>query len=119
MSDINIIPDGLIAFVVAAPLCLLLLLATVICFLYERLASRRRAAFRRGSVSPNLFGLSLSLACAIVILLMIILANNSSSPHTLSRWFDTWLWLWAAAVLLAWPVGAYFWKKRKSGGLTA
>jgi len=110
MSDVGIIPDGMMAFLFAVPLCLLLLLATAISFLYERRARRRAGASGR-SLSPNLFGVSLSFAAALLVLLTLILANNYVLPRTLNEWMDDSIWLWVAAVLLLWPLGAYLRKR--------
>jgi hypothetical protein len=120
MSDINIILDGVIAFIVSASLCILLLLGIVICAVYMRATARQhRTDFTRRPVSHHIFGMSLSLACAAIILLSVILTENTPSPHTLNRWLDNWVWLWAVAVLLLWPLGAHFLKKRNRGTLHA
>jgi hypothetical protein len=114
MSDINIIPDGMIAFLAAAALSLLLLIGIVVCSVYGWTKARRRAErFTHQGIFPHLAGMLLSLICSIAVILFIFLTEwMPVLPRSLNRWLDNWIWLWVAVILLLWPVTAYIWKKR-------
>lgn len=112
MSDINIIPDGFIAFLAAVILCLLLLVGIAICTTYGLAkASRKRERFISQGVFPHLFGMALSLMSAIAIMLLMWSSEMSSRLRALNRWLDNWIWLWIPAILALWPLGVILWKK--------
>ncbi|HKS29857.1 MAG TPA: hypothetical protein VJS44_18685 [Pyrinomonadaceae bacterium] len=113
MSDINIIPDGVVAFIVAAVVALVLLLAIIAGSLYAlSRALQKKERFIQQAIFPHLLGVSLSLAGALVIMLLIVLTDSMPRPHALNIWLDNWVWLWAVIILLLWPVGVYAGKAR-------
>jgi hypothetical protein len=113
MSDINIIPDGMIAFLAAAILSILLLLGILVCSIYGlAVASRKKERFTRQSVMPHIFGMLLGLVGSIIIILLLFLTDFMPRLRALNSWLDNWIWLWAAALLLMWPLGFFLWRKR-------
>lgn len=113
MSDINIILEGVLAFIVAAVVALVLLLAILAGSLYAlSRARRKKERFIQQAVFPHLLGMSLSLAGALVIMLLIVLTDSMPRPHALNIWLDNRVWLWVSVILLLWPVGVYAGKAR-------
>jgi hypothetical protein len=111
VSDIGLNLDGVITFLVAGVLCLLLLIALAACSLVARVANRRHAAV------PHLVGILSSLAGSVVILVTVVMATVHSEerlePNRAGVWFDGWLFLWAPAVLALWPIGALLYRRRQ------
>jgi hypothetical protein len=117
MSDINIILDGVLAFIVAAALSLLLLAAVTVCLAYGLIKARgKREPLRREPVFPHILGMLISLVCLSVVMLFLLATEWMPRPHTINRWLDNWVWLWALALLSLWPLSAHIWKKRQVRG---
>jgi hypothetical protein len=113
MSDIGIDLDGLIAFLIASSMGILLLLGITVCALTAR-AKARRASDRisHQPLFPHMIGMGAGIiGCCMVILL--IFADQSPRPHILRNWFDEWFWLWSAAVLALWPLSVYLVKRSR------
>ena len=114
MSDINILLDGVISFLVASALGLVLLLCLAIFFLRGFIQMRRKGKpFSRQSMFPHLLGILVSLAGCIIIILLIWLSDRGQRPHALNVWLDKWIWFWGMAIVALWPLSAYLWKKRQ------
>ena len=114
MSDINIILDGVISFLVAASLVLILLLCLAIFSLRGFIQMRRKGKpFSRQRMFPHLIGMLVSLSCCTIIILLIVWSDKVQRPHTLNVWLDNWVWFWVMVVVAMWPLGAYVWKKRQ------
>lgn len=117
MSDINLNLDGIVALLVAAALAMALLLGVVICTFYARArALQRSESFSRQAVFPHMIGMLLSVAGCLAIVLLIFLRDGHVYPHDMEQWLDHWLWLWAIAVLLLWPLSVLTmkrWRKAK------
>jgi hypothetical protein len=115
MSDINIILDGVIAFIAAACLSILFLLGLLIFSVYGWAGARRKGGRFIDEVSwPHLQGLLLGLLSSIAIMLLILFTDRMPRPHSLNGWLDKLVWLWVPAVLLLWPLGVYLRKKSKA-----
>jgi lysylphosphatidylglycerol synthetase-like protein (DUF2156 family) len=112
MSDINLNLDGVIAFLAAFGLGLLLLLAILVASIYATVKARRKhEPFRRQGLAPHIVGMLVSvLACAAVVLLLLF-GETKLLPRTLAIWFDRWLVVWIAAVLALWPLSVVSWKQ--------
>jgi hypothetical protein len=113
MSDIGIDLDGVIAFLVASSMGILLLLGIGVCALTAR-AKARRASDRisHQPIFPHMIGMGAGIiGCCLVILL--IFADESTRPHILRNWLDDWFWLWGAAVLALWPLSVFLWRKSR------
>ncbi|MBD0373296.1 MAG: hypothetical protein ICV60_20835 [Pyrinomonadaceae bacterium] len=114
MSDINIILDGLIAFMVAAAFSILLLLGIIACLIYAwSRASRTSGPINRQPLFPHITGISISLACFAAVLLLLLYTERTPRPHTLSRWLDAWVWVWSLALLALWPLWVHVHRKRQ------
>ncbi len=112
MSDISLNLDGVIAFLAACALCLLLLLAILGASIYATVKARRKhETFRQQPVAPHIVGMLVSaLACAAVVILLLF-GETKLPPRTLAIWFDHWLVVWIPAVLALWPLSVVSWKQ--------
>lgn len=114
MSDINIIPDGLVAFIVAAALSLLLLSGLIVCLINGAGKARRASRpLRHQTVFPHIAGILVSLASFVIIMLFLLSTEWMPRPHTLNRWLDNRVWLWATVLLSLWPLTAYTWRHQR------
>jgi UDP-N-acetylmuramyl pentapeptide phosphotransferase/UDP-N-acetylglucosamine-1-phosphate transferase len=115
MSDININLDGVIAFLVAAALMLILLLGLAV-FSFRGLIQARQKGerFSRQPIFPHLIGMLVSLSCCVVIMLLVWLSDRPPRPARLNIWLDDWVLLWVAVVLALWPVSSYMIKRRQA-----
>lgn len=114
MSDISLNLDGLIAFLVAAGLGLLLLLGIFTGSVYAALKSRQKhERFSSQRFFPHLIGMVLSLLCCLAIEFLLLLSDSTLPPRTVSIWLDRWVILWLAAVLALWPMSVFVWKRRR------
>jgi hypothetical protein len=114
MSDIAINLDGLIAFIAAAALSLVLVAAIIICLAYGWSAARRTGVpLRRQKVFPHIAGMSICLVCFALLMLFLLFTEWTPKPHLINRWLDEWVWLWASAIVLLWPLTAYVWNRRR------
>jgi hypothetical protein len=112
MSDININLDGLIAFIAASALGLLLLLGIVIALLAALIRARRRhEPFGRQRLFPHFIGLLVSLFGCLMVVVLLFFNERMLPTHALNIWLDHWLWLWLVTVIALWPVSAFAWKK--------
>ena len=103
MSDIAIRLDGLLAFLVAAGLGSILLLAALSCFLRGLWKAQRLS---RSLASPHVRGMALSGVVFVAIALTVALRDGGPYPRTVEQWLDRWVVAWAVAVLLLWPLTA-------------
>lgn len=112
MSDISLNLDGVIAFLAAFALGLLLLLAILVASVYASVKARRQhESFRQQRLAPHLVGMLISaLGCAAVVILLLF-GETKLPPRTLGIWFDKWLVIWMPAVLALWPLWVVSWKK--------
>jgi sterol desaturase/sphingolipid hydroxylase (fatty acid hydroxylase superfamily) len=112
MSDININLDGVIAFVFAVGLGLLLVLGIlIISFASLIRARRKREPFSRQSLFPQVVGMLVSLSCCVLVVALLLSSERMPPPRALNTWLDHWLWVWLATVLALWPVSAVAWQK--------
>jgi drug/metabolite transporter (DMT)-like permease len=112
VSDINLNLDGVMAFIAAAALGILLVLGILIGSLDTFIRARRRhEPFNQQRLFPQAIGMLVSLFCCLIVVLLLLFTQRMPPPRALDIWFDNWLWLWLAAVLALWPVSAFAWKK--------
>ncbi|MCU1264075.1 MAG: hypothetical protein JWM21_393 [Acidobacteria bacterium] len=115
MSDISLNLDGLIAFLAAAALGLLLLLAIVIASISALIKARRKhESFARQRLAQQSLGMLVSVMGCVVVVILLLLSERTLPPRTLSIWFDHWVVVWVAAVLALWPVSVLGWKKLRA-----
>jgi apolipoprotein N-acyltransferase len=113
MSDIQLNLDGLIAFLVAAALALVLLLVLSIMSLRNLIRARRKGErFTRQPSFPHVLGITVSLAACAAVMLFIWFTDGGAYPRTLNAWLDRWSPLWGALVLALAPACAYLIKGR-------
>jgi hypothetical protein len=114
MSDIKLNLDGLIAFLVAAALGLVLLLVLSIVSLRGLLRARRKGErFTRQSSFPHVLGMLVSLAACAAVMFLSWFTDGGAYPRTLNVWLDRWSPLWGALILVLAPACAYFIKGRR------
>jgi UDP-N-acetylmuramyl pentapeptide phosphotransferase/UDP-N-acetylglucosamine-1-phosphate transferase len=114
MSDINLNLDGLITFLVATALALVLLLALSIVSLRSLIRARRKGErFTRQSSFPYVVGMLVSLAACAAVLLFLRFTDGGAYPRTLNAWLDHWSPLWGALIIALAPACAYLIKSRR------
>lgn len=101
MSDIEINLNGLIAFIAATCLSLLLLIGIIICALLRR------------AKPAHMKGMLLGLSCSILIILLTFVSDRTRRLRSLNGWLDSWVWLWVPLVLSVWPLCVCFSRKRQ------
>lgn len=116
MSDININInmnlDGVVAFIAAFALALLLVLGILIALFDSLIRSRRKhESFSRQRLFPQVIGMVVSLFFCVMVVALLLSNHRLPAPHTLAVWFDQWLWVWLVTVLALWPVSVLAWKK--------
>jgi UDP-N-acetylmuramyl pentapeptide phosphotransferase/UDP-N-acetylglucosamine-1-phosphate transferase len=112
MSDIQINLDGLIAFLVAAALALILLLVLAVVSLRGALRARREGErFSRQMAFPRVLGMLVSLSCCAIVLLLVWL-NDGGVTHTFNAWLDRLSPLWGALIIAVAPVSSRLIKGR-------
>jgi hypothetical protein len=112
MSDIGINLDGLIAFLVAAGLGLLLLCGIVAGSIFAAVkANKKQQKFRQQRFFPHLIGMLASLGCCLAIELALLLTDTSLPPRHIPVLLDNWALLWAVAVLGLWPFIVFSWRR--------
>ena len=112
MSDININFDGVIAFLVASVLGLLLVVGILIALLASLTRARRKhEAFSRQRLIPQAIGMLVSFFCCVMVVVLLLFSERMPPPRALNIWLDHWLWAWPVAVLALWPASAFAWKK--------
>lgn len=112
MSDININLDGVIAFIVAVVLGLLLVVGILIASVASLIKARRNhEPFSRQSPFPQVVGMLVSFFCCVMVVALLLSSERMPPPRALNTWLDHWLWVWLATVLALWPVSAVAWQK--------
>jgi hypothetical protein len=107
MSDINLNLDGLLAFLVAAGLGLLLLVAIFLGSIIAAVKAHQRGEqFSQQRFFPHLIGMVVSLVSCLAIELVLLLTDSSVPPRRISMWLDNWVIVWLTAVLLLWPLSS-------------
>ena len=115
MSDINLNLDGVLAFLVAAGLGLLLVLAITLGSVFAAVkAHQRRQRFIQQGFFPHLIGMVVSLVCCLAIELVLLLTDSYIPPRRIPLWLDQWVLVWLTAVLVMWPLSAYTWRRLKN-----
>jgi hypothetical protein len=111
MSDINLNLDGVLAFLVAAGLGLLLVLAILLGSLAAAVkANQRGEQFTQQKFFPHLIGMVVSLLCCLAIELVLLVTDSNLPPRRIPVWLDNWVIIWLTAVLLLWPLSARAYK---------
>jgi signal transduction histidine kinase len=111
MSDININLDGVIAFIAAIALGLLLVLGILAISLFSLIRARRsHGSFSRQLLFPQVIGMLVSLFGCLIVAIILIAAESMTPPRALNIWLDQWVWVWLIAVLALWPASAFAWK---------
>jgi hypothetical protein len=115
MSDISLNLDGLMAFLAAAGVGLLLLLAIFMTSLFAMLTARRKhETFGGQRLAHQSMGMLVSvLGCGVVVILL-VLSEQTLPPRALSIWLDHWIVLWLPAILALWPVSLFGWKRLRA-----
>lgn len=114
MSDINLNLDGLIAFLVAAGLGLLLVLAIFLGSIIAAVRAKQRGQrFSQQRFFPHLIGMIVSLLCCLGIELVLLLTDSNLPPRRIPIWLDNWIIVWLSAVLLMWPLSAMVFRRWK------
>ena len=118
MSDININLDGVLAFLVAAGLGLLLVLAIVLGSLAAAVkANQRGEQFTQQKFFPHLIGMVVSLLSCLTIELVLLVTDSNLPPRRIPVWLDNWVIIWLTGVLLLWPLSARMtrrWRRARS-----
>lgn len=112
MSDISLNLDGLIAFLAAVALGLVLLLAILVASIYAFVKARQKhEPFGQQRLAPQIIGMLVSLLGCGAVVVLLLLWDTKLPPRTLALWFDHWLVVWMPAVLALWPLSVVGWKK--------
>ena len=112
MSDININLDGVIAFLAASGLGLLLISGILIALLASLIRARNKhEPFSRQVLFPHVIGMLVSLFCCVMVVALLLFSERMPPPRALNIWLDDWLWAWLIIVVALWPVSAFAWKK--------
>jgi hypothetical protein len=105
MSDINLNLDGLVAFLVAAGLGLLLVLAIFLGSIIAAVKAHQRGEqFSQQRFFPHLIGMVVSLVSCLAIEFVLLLTDANVPPRRIPLWLDNWVIVWLTAVLLLWPL---------------
>jgi len=115
MSDINLNLDGVLAFLVAAGLGLVLVLAIVLGSIVAAMKAHQRGErFTQQRFFPHLIGMAVSLLSCLLIELVLLVTDSNLPPRRIPIWFDNWVIVWLTAILLLWPLSAQMcrrWRK--------
>lgn len=119
MSDINLNLDGLVAFLVAAGLGLLLVLAIVLGSIIAAVKAHQRGErFSQQRFFPHLVGMVVSLISCLAIELVLLVTDSTLPPRRIPIWLDNWIIVWLTAVLLLWPLSARMFRKWRRARLS-
>jgi hypothetical protein len=115
MSDINLNLDGLIAFLAAAGLGLVLLFTMLLGAIIAAMrAHQRKQRFTQQLFFPHLMGMTVSLLCCLGIELVLLLTDSTLPPRRIPIWLDRWVLLWLLAVVILWPVTVWLVRKTRA-----
>jgi hypothetical protein len=114
MSDINLNLDGLIAFLAAAGLGLLLLFAMLLGAIIAAVrAHQRKQRFTQQLFFPHLMGMTVSLLCCLGIELVLLFTDSTLPPRNIPIWLDRWILLWLLVIVILWPVTVWLVRKNR------
>jgi hypothetical protein len=112
MSDISINLDGLISFLAAAALGLLLVLGILIAAAYSVIrAHQKQERFTRQPSIAQVIGMMVSLLFCAIVIASLFVADRMPPPRSFAIWSDHWVWMWLLGILALWPLSAFVWKK--------
>ena len=115
MSDINLNFDGLIAFLAAALVGLLLAFGILIGSIITAVkANKRHQRFKQQRFFPHLLGMLISLGCCLAIEGLLLLTDSTLPPRNIAIWLDKWVLLWIAVIVALWPFTVFGWKRRQT-----
>lgn len=115
MSDIGINLDGVITFLVAAALGLLLLLGILITASVTLIRARQnQQPLAKQRSFAQIVGMFVSFCCCAALVLLLLYADRMPPPRTIGIWLDRWLWVWLIIVIALWPISSLCWKKWSS-----
>lgn len=115
MSDINLNLDGLIAFLAAAGLGLLLIFAMLLGAIIAAVrAHQRKQRFTQQLFFPHLMGMTVSLLCCLGIELVLLLTDSTLPPRKIPIWLDRWVLLWLLVIVILWPVTVWLMRKTRA-----
>ena len=113
MSDIGINLDGLVSFLAAAGLGLLLIAVMLIGSLIGLVrAHQKQERFNKQRFFPHLLGMAVSLLGCLGIELLLLLTDSNLPPRNIPVWLDRWVLLWLPALLVLWPITVQLWLRR-------